>query len=468
MSLNKIFVLVSFGLFTSSILNFFEDLKTKPEFLFDAGVIPETRKLKDIDEFRRLGKERKLGLVDINNKNDESALHKKIKKKNSRDLKSGQSVFQKRKPKYFIKAGSEHATSISFNPSTHNSDNDYFTLTLLPVNPGKARLNALQSYLNQWMKLDLQKENLSVYQMKIGDKLVDNRFKVLYVNKSTGFQKWYYFDINFQDDKIDMDDFKNNRHISVETKGDYSYDREYVHTLNKDCSKIKQSIKNALKMECSPYVNQHNYVVKGVYDITLEVTKKNRKGVFVEKHVYVTTAEIQNKNSKNKTDDQASVSGPKSIYERLKDYYANKSNQLKKDFKRSEIKKKTTRAEVKIDLFYENMKKRNISQEKEYVNKVKDDIWLAFSEVKARDRAHKRTMELLRTSAEEINAFNIDLGIRMMNHLIDYMDKYKAYNYRSNVYNNEIKITRLVDYLDYLWYLRDKELDDHYEKYLRN
>lgn len=420
--------------------------------------------LKDIDETNNSPHERQLNLSPNNSQKHKA---KAIKKTKSRKLDDNdKSVYRNRFPRRFVKAGGESPTNIPFKKSNHDTDVDYFKLTLPQLNEDDDRIEIVRDYLTEWMKLDPKTENITAYRMNINNTNVDNRFKAIYLNKISGFSKWYYFDIDFQDDKVHPEKYRREKYASVDTDDDYEYDREYVHTLNKDCTAIKDSVKNSVKIQCTPLVNENDYVVKGVYNVMIDV--KTPKGIKEIKRIYMTDGEMQEKAGKAKVEKKSSQPKFDTPYDlALKKIKAMNNSQMLKDIDRSEIINKSENAEKKIFAYNEAIRIKSIQQESNYVADAKDAAWSSLSRNQTRENAHVRTVALLRKAAEQINAFHVDVGLRMMNHLIDYMDKYKAYNSMANFYKREIKVTKLIDYLDYLWYLRDKELDDKYENYLR-
>lgn len=445
---------------------FFDDANIDDGLSQDTARPQLSTRLTDVDEFSDSPLERRLNL--FHKKGGREKNSKTTKQKRSlQEIENKFGVYRNSRPRKFVKAGGETPVNTMFKPAFHDDDIDYFNITVGLLEKGQERIDKVRSYLTTWMKLDPKTENISVYPLEINGIKVANRFKGVYLNKLSGFSKSYYFDINFQDNLADPTPYRKERFVDINTDDDFGYGREYVHTLNKDCEGIRSIMMNVIKIACTPLINADGYVIMGTYRARIEI--KTPTSFKISNRIFITEGDVQNEASQGIVQPIGTPQRPDSPFKAALKIISSTNNiGMIKDMDGPEVENRYKTCEAKIDTYNHGLILKQIQDEQAYLERVKDESWGALSEVRTREMAHIKTVDILRGAAEDINNYHIDLGVRMMNHLVDYMDKYKAYNSMSKYYKREIKITKLIDYLDYLWYLRDKELDDNYERYLRN
>ena len=88
------------------------------------------------------------------------------------------------------------------------------------------------------------------------------------------------------------------------------------------------------------------------------------------------------------------------------------------DLDRTEVTNRSSTCEKNVDAFTHEIILKQIQSEQAYHEEVKDESWGALSQARTTETAHVKTVEILRNAAEDINNYHVDLGVRMMNHLI--------------------------------------------------
>ena len=108
------------------------------------------------------------------------------------------------------------------------------------------------------------------------------------------------------------------------------------------------------------------------------------------------------------------------------------------------------------------MNKINTSFEKT----LKDNLWeLTIKNVNKEDFV-ENTLNHMNELSKQTNQFSVETAVKYANHNIDFVNKYNQYLAKSNGKKSDNKIGQLIDYLDYLWYLRDTYMDDNLEQFL--
>lgn len=334
---------------------------------------------------------------------------------------------------------------------------------------GGSKTNIVTGYLKKYLKVT-SKESLSVEQMKVADKIVQNRFKVLRINRSTQQSRDYVVDVDFSDGNNDKSIYTNAKMVSMTSNGsDKFYLNDYEYTLQKDCEVIRSELRDPISIECIPFVNNMNYVVPQVYTVKYSFMKGGKE-IKKRSMVVVSYSNVSKSMEPPTPRPSGKIPNVKSIIDliqaRIKSipYFKNKVKVL------NEIKKPVFAGKVKD---YEkqilDFQKKNRIRLQKAQKIYQDNLRVALGKVGVSRRNDAQdfeaTYEIMLQKTDEINAFNIRTAIKRAISDLENEQVYQVYRAKVRHFKRETALTDLLDRMDYMRYLADKHLDDNFEHY---
>lgn len=381
---------------------------------------------------------------------------KKLRKKKKREAaRSG-----KKKGKGLMAMGistKETPKNEIFDKKDHNKPRNYYQLIKKGGNT--------EEFINDFFRIDPDSEKLYIYNLEIKEKAVKNRFKIRYYNRAKNLVKWYYIDINFQDGKDSTEPYEANEIVEFIVKKTKEYEKNYDFTMNKECEIIQQHTK-ATEIECTPMVNDKSYVVPLVYDVKYTAMnddneQEEKRETFVVSPIIPGQASRLNKNGAVKN------IGDKKLVEVAGSVLDSKGKGADTSYlERKDIQGRLKKEDKIMEKIENDFKRIGKNVDRHLLGELKENLWQYDLANVNKESYIEKTKGHMNELAERINKFSMETAVAYANHSIDFVNKYDQYLAESNGAKSDNKIGELIDYLDYLWYMRDKYMDEHFQEFL--
>jgi hypothetical protein len=357
-----------------------------------------------------------------------------------------------------------------FKTDFHHSKIDYFQLVFHDYDANKPRLGEVRRLVSTWMRIDPQKETLTVQQLRVRKRQVNNRFVVTYTNLGTNISKLYYIDVDFSDGRTDR-----TRVGRVETI-DYLHNQNsnndylsmYGMTLEEDCRTIQQARHNPQEIQCNPFVTKDGFVIPHVYQVTMRFRFRGR--VVKRTGRFFVRSKIIGPEASPLRPDPVNLPSTASIIKmitariRAIPFFENKNlilSQLRQHIMAQRIEafsNQIARWELRNRSRLRRIERR---YHQNLVRAIKTDRLN-----KRRDNTNfDRTYGVMRRAANRVNAFNIRSVIRRTARRLEDRQIIRAHRAKTRYYQREIQLMELMEKLDHMRYLADKHLDDNFDHY---
>lgn len=358
----------------------------------------------------------------------------------------------------------------AFQESIHESKNNYFQLVMHTYDRNRALLPQVQRFVAGWMRIEAENETLRVAQLRMRNRLVNNRFVATYTNLRSGVSKIYYLDIDFSDGRSDRSRVPRVQTIDYlhAQNSNLDYLSMYDMTLEEDCRTIQQARHNPQEIQCNPWITRDGFVIPHVYRVVMRFRLGHRivrrvGTFFVRSRIIGPEASPLTPTPINLP---TTANVVRMITERVRaiPMFENKNlilDQLRQRNISNRIETFTSRIGNWEMRNRARLRRLEVRYQANLVRALRTD-----RNNKQRDNLNfDRTYGLMRRAAARVNAFNIRSAIRRTTRRLEDRQTIRAHRAKVRYYQREIALMQLMERLDHMRYLADKHLDDNFDHY---
>lgn len=356
-----------------------------------------------------------------------------------------------------------------FSAILHTQDTNYFTLTLPPMQRYHDHYTYVINFIRKWMNLK-NFESVKVKEMKIGKRKAVNRYEIKYYNRITRKVKLYYVDVDFQDDKEEAGKYIKIADVAkVENHTIPTYNNVYESTLIADCRAIAKRFYDPFSIKCFPIMNKVGYVLKHLYEAKM-VFKKDGEVYSRDRLVLVVPAQPK---------PAVPLFPTKKPFKKLERLTPNELIDLRTKFIRAGIPKRFFTEVVNTDTLTKKKISEVILKAQQFENKINDgfqdvervyqgNVTLLLSDQTNNSdksaKAYDLTYDRLVLDTAKVNAFNISTQIKFMMRRLQALETLRIHRRMAAKYAKVVINDRLDEHKNFLQYMRDRKLDEYFEK----
>ena len=344
-------------------------------------------------------------------------------------------------------------------------EHDFFKLNFPKLLPGQQRLKQIKTNLLKWFRINPAQETIDVEYMTQNGHETKNYVVAKYFNNRYYRKKNYIIEIFFMNEKPPGNDLRQMAKFvnPVPTKNKY-YEKNFLYTWKYKCNVIRKKMIRPKLFTCWPAINEDKFFIDDLFVVNAKLRDgrvfqdilftymgadyKKARPLYPEP-IYAKTEPLPDAEKLIKRRYQTGLKRKyKFILHFIDADMAKKSlvtafDQFKKDID-------------EYKLYY----KTNVALgEQNYQEELKNQLWHFQKELYSKFETSKKNYEIFQQKVYYSNTYGLNLSLLRMREKLDTLNDMRTYVVKRRRFVLEEHIRRVIEFLNYVQYFREKLLE---------
>lgn len=363
------------------------------------------------------------------------------------------------------------AANPAFTADIHSDiEDDYFQLVFPKFDPSLDRLKQIQTYIEKWMAIDKTSEKIDIKYYTVNNKTIYNRVIVDYFNMTYYKKKKYIIDVIFSIEKIHLNEIvKLSKFVPFKIPKNKYFEKNYLYTKKYKCNYIRKLLHKPKIFTCDEEINDQNYVLNNVFMVSFQdvytLEMKTDLLFSLTKYQRVKAVPLYPERIWTKTEP---IPDPKELIKKriqaLKTPYSKLYDEITPTLEEKRFKDSfdsLTRDINKYKLYYHTHKSLG---EHQYQQDMKKGLWDLQKQMYLNMERIYRNYETIEFKNENVNTFNINQEVLKNRSVLLSDQDIHAFKVKRKRFLLEEHIRKIMNYLDFIYYLKQRKFENQYYK----